>query len=105
MPVRIQWSRFDGPMPNNTKLITRNGQFGNPWVVGKDGTREEVVARFEALLADRSQYPDVVYPSDEEIAALSTYDHVACACNFDGRCHGDPLIDRIELLQALGGDR
>ncbi len=105
MPKRIQWTRFHGKMPANTALITRRSRFGNPWVVGKDGTREECVARFESMLADRSQYPDVDYPSDEEILALDAYDHLACACNYDGRCHGDPLIDRIELLRSLGGVR
>lgn len=105
MPKRLCWNRFDGPLPPNSKSIMRPGRLGNPWVVGRDGTREECVARFESYLTDRSQYPDINYPSDEEIAELAAYDHLACACNYDGRCHGDPIIERIELLKQLGGVR
>ncbi|MFY1686447.1 DUF4326 domain-containing protein [Plantactinospora sp. WMMB782] len=107
MAKRIRWNRFDGPLPANTKTIMRPGRFGNPWVVGRDGTREECVHRFDLFLADRSQHPELSYPSDEEIVRdLAGYD-LACACNYDGPCHGDPLIARIDLLQQLasGGGR
>ncbi|MEU8157999.1 DUF4326 domain-containing protein [Micromonospora sp. NPDC048986] len=106
---RIQWTRYAGqPLPPNTKLITRPGKYGNPWKVGDGATREDVVARFESYLADRSQHPEVAYPSDDEIVRdLDGYD-LACACNHHGPCHGDALIRHIHTLNLLattGGAR
>lgn len=102
---RIQWTRYAGqPLPEDTKLITRPGRFGNPWKVGPDGNRAEVINRFARFLVDRSQEPGIDYPSDEEIVRLGGLD-LACACDHSGPCHGDVLIARIELLKLVGSVR
>jgi hypothetical protein len=50
-PKRIQLRRTKGwKKPENTTVVTRNTRWGNPFVVGKDGTRAECVAKFAELM-------------------------------------------------------
>lgn len=50
-PQRIQRRRTKGwRMPPNTICITRPGPWGNPFVVGRDGTQAECVELYARLL-------------------------------------------------------
>ncbi len=61
----------------------RPGKWGNPFYIGLDGTREEVVAKFAAAIAD---WPD------EAFAELRGRDLLCCCAPLP--CHGDPLLAR-----------
>lgn len=69
------------------------GRFGNPFVVGQDGTREEVIERYAAWL---HKQPDL-------LALLPTLrgKRLGCWCK-PAACHGDVLA---QLADALPADR
>ena len=73
---------------NNTVLIDRRTRWGNPWRVGRDGSREEVIARYRADLWRRIRAGEVTL---EELAELDGC-WLACWCANDGHpCHGEVL--------------
>lgn len=67
--------------------IGRPSKWGNPFVIGKDGTREEVVAKYEEYIKSR---PDLMR-SLPELKGKT----LGCWC-FPYLCHGDILA---KLLQ------
>ncbi len=71
---------------NNTVLVDRRTKWGNPWRVGQDGTREEVIARYRADLWRRIRVGEV---SLEELAELDGC-WLACWCE-PLPCHGNVL--------------
>lgn len=64
--------------------VGRPSPFGNPFVIGRDGDRAAVIARYETWL--RSQ-PDLVERARRELRGRD----VACWCA-PAACHGDVLI-------------
>ncbi len=110
MPDRVRLSRrkgFDlqaaGKALNglDTVSVARPGPFGNPFVVGRDGTREECVRYFELMLS--GYFPVAAGPSiDEQRHARQTIldrleelrgKNLACWCRLDGKpCHADALL-------------
>lgn len=70
-------------VPRGAVYIGRSSIWGNPFVIGKDGSRDDVIAKFEAHL--RSQ-PDLM----GQLHKLAGKDLV-CWCA-PARCHGDVLV-------------
>ena len=70
----------------NTVLVDRRTKWGNRWRVGRDGTREEVIARYRADLWRRIRSGEV---SLEELAELDGC-WLACWCE-PLPCHGNVL--------------
>jgi hypothetical protein len=71
-------------LPAGAVYIGRPGKWGNPFVIGRDGTRGEVVTKYRAyLLANRAL-----------MAALPelTGKDLVCWCAPDA-CHGDVLLE------------
>ena len=64
--------------------IDRRTKWGNPFVVGKHGTREEVIAKFEAWL--RGQ-PKLLEAARRELRGKD----LVCWCH-PRPCHGDVLL-------------
>ena len=64
--------------------IGRPGPFANPFRTGADGTREEVIAKFEAWLLDQ---PDFVQRVKRELRGKV----LGCWCRPEKPCHGDVL--------------
>ncbi len=65
--------------------IGRPGPWGNPFVIGKDGTREEVILKYaEHLLAD----PALVARAKRELRGKT----LGCWCK-PHICHGDVLME------------
>ena len=56
---------------------------GNPFVIGKDGSRDDVIAKYETWLLGSGKLVD-------QLAALAGKDLV-CWCA-PARCHGDVLV-------------
>ena len=101
-PHRIQRRRAKGwTMPDNTVYVGRGSPWGNPFVVGRDGTRARCVELYELMLA--GYYCLTLTPSVK--AQMAVTDHVvanlaelrgknlACWCRDDGKpCHADVLL-------------
>ena len=70
--------------------IGRPSKWGNPFVIGRDGTRDEVIARYEAWLLEQP----------ELLAALPELAGKTLGCWCAPRaCHGDVLA-RLANAQA-----
>jgi len=84
---------------NNTVLIDRRTKWGNRWRLGRDGSREEVIARYRADLWRRIQAGEV---SLEELAELNGC-WLACWCE-PLPCHGDVIARAAEwAAEVLAG--
>jgi hypothetical protein len=97
-PRRVVLSRAKGwRMPANTVKIDRTTKWGNPFVIGKDGTREECIALYRRFVADNS----AIRRGDVLAARKLVAEHVdelkgknlACWCPLDGPCHADVLLE------------
>lgn len=64
----------------------QDGYFGNPFIVGKDGTREEVFAKYVDWLAEKTQ-TDPIFT--ERLLALKGK-ILVCFCS-PRLCHGDAI--------------
>jgi hypothetical protein len=73
--------------------IGRPSKWGNPFLLGADGTRPEVIAKYEAYIRNR---PDL-------LAALPELKGKALVCWCHPKpCHGGVLV---RLLDEQGGGR
>ena len=67
--------------------IDRRTRWGNPWVVGRDGSRAEVIARYRHDLWRRIRAGEIAL---EDLADLHRMTHYLCHCA-PRPCHGDVL--------------
>lgn len=67
--------------------IGRGSPWGNPFVIGPDGTREEVIKKYEDWIRTVSELLKRLDELDGKI--------LGCWC-VPKRCHGDVLIKLIE---------
>jgi Domain of unknown function (DUF4326) len=86
MPQRIQRQRRKGwRLPAEAVCMTRPGRWGNPFAIGKDGDRAQVLALFtEYARARLAEEPDWLEP-------LRGKD-LACWCAAEAACHADILL-------------
>lgn len=68
--------------------IGRPSKWGNKFVIGKDGTRAEVIALYEAWIR---QQPDLLN-SLEELSGKK----LGCHCKPNYACHGDVLLKLLK---------
>lgn len=79
--------------PPTAVYIGRGTKWGNPYVIGVDGTREEVIAKYEQYI--RNKY--------ELLADLGELDGKDLLCSCAPRpCHGDVLI-KLQKEHSKGG--
>lgn len=64
--------------------IGRPGKWGNPFIIGRDGTREEVIAKFRAYIQGRL---DLIQDLNEIQGKT-----LGCWCK-PHACHGDVLAE------------
>jgi hypothetical protein len=69
-------------------FIGRPSKFGNPFVIGEDGNRTEVIAKFEQYMRSHPDLQNYLKELDGRI--------IACWCRTDQSCHGDVYL---KLLQ------
>lgn len=77
------FNKYYGNAPANAIYIGRGSPYGNPYVIGKNGTREECIAKFEALIRANSHLVT-------HIKQLRGRD-LLCYCA-PRACHGDILL-------------
>ena len=85
---------------DNTVLIDRRTKWGNPFHIGRDGSREEAIARYRADLWRRIQAGEVTL---EELAELHGC-WLACWCE-PLPCHGDVLARAAEWAARVLAER
>ena len=68
-------------------LIDRRTKWGNPFVIGKDGTREEVIAKYAAWVPTQQHLMDSLHELKDKT--------LGCWCAPQA-CHGDVLIRLVE---------
>ena len=81
-PQVLNKKQLKGSVPNST-YIGRPSLWGNPFVIGKDGTRAEVVEKYECWLR---RQPSLMAQLDRLRGR-----HLVCWCA-PLRCHGDVLL-------------
>lgn len=94
MPKRIQRKRTKGwRMPEGAVYVGRPTKFGNPFVVGKDGTAEECIEKFREWLLPESGY--IQFEALRLAAHLADLEgkDLACWCALDQPCHADVLLE------------
>jgi len=102
-PRRIQLSRRKGfRLPPNTIVVARPSKWGNPFVVGRDGTREYCVHLYRALMsglicltckAEVAEQRTALDYAEKNIGKLRGK-NLACWCRDDGKpCHADVLLE------------
>lgn len=90
MPMVLNIHHLKGWIPPNAVYIgrARKGMppgWGNPFVIGKDGSREEVIAKYRAWLVAQ---PELVEKAKRELAGKD----LVCFCA-PHACHGDVLVE------------
>jgi hypothetical protein len=107
-PKRIKLSRAKGwRMPENAVKVERSTKWGNPFVVGEDGTRAECVELYRCLLSGLTCLSSKATADRQRAARDYALDHIdqlrghdlACWCPLNGPCHADVLL---ELANAAG---
>ncbi len=68
-------------------LIDRRTPFGNPFRIGRDGTREEVIEKFRVWLPKQAWLMDMI----EQLRGK----RLACWCKPEP-CHGDVYVEILE---------
>lgn len=85
--MAVLYNKRTHKIPPGTIYIGRGSPYGNPFVIGKHGTREEVCDRYEKEIL-----PGL------DIEPLRGKDLV-CYCT-PARCHGDSILKKLkETLQ------
>jgi hypothetical protein len=98
-PVRVQLRRLKGwRMPANTVKVCRPGRWGNQFIVGRDGTAAECVAKFRNhLMPFRHGGPMEDFLISEANIKAARSDlagkNLACWCAPDQPCHADVLLE------------
>ena len=76
-------NKYKNTAPSDAVYIGRPTKWGNPFVIGKDGTREDVIRKYEEWIVTQ---PNLMQALHE----LRNKDLV-CFCAPQG-CHGDVLL-------------
>jgi hypothetical protein len=72
-------------VPPGAVYIGRPSKWGNPFVIGRDGDRAEVLDKYRRWLAGQ---PDVIAAARRELAGRD----LVCWCA-PAACHGDILVE------------
>ncbi len=83
------WNKRDPNCPKDAIYIGRPSHWGNPYVIGKDGTREEVVEKYHRYASGR--FIDHHDTFADDLRELQGRDLV-CWCA-PKACHGDILLE------------
>ena len=79
------YNKTDYNVPEDAVYVGRPSEWGNPFRIGRDGTREEVIAKFEKIYV-----PAILKKKPDWLEPLRGKDLV-CWCAPEA-CHGDVLL-------------
>ena len=74
--------------------IGRGSIFGNPWVIGTHGTRDEVIDRYEEYFAEKLNSD----PAFKAAVLGAKGKKLGCFCK-PLRCHGDVICNYLNQLK------
>jgi hypothetical protein len=77
------WNKRGNGIPAGAVYVGRPSKWGNPFVIGRDGTRAEVIAKYRVHLGDSGLI--------EQIGELRGKDLI-CWCS-PAPCHADVLLE------------
>jgi hypothetical protein len=77
--------------------IGRGSKWGNPFAIGKDGTREEVVEKYRDYLWKKIVSREILIG---EILELDG-NRLGCYCS-PKLCHGNVLVDAVQWAKTKG---
>ena len=80
----------------NAVYIGRGGEWGNPFPINKDRTREEAVLEFKQWLWDKMEHSHTSPHAIHLVQQLNEKD-LACYCA-PLACHGDVLVAAIKWI-------
>ena len=75
----------------STKYIGRGSPFGNPYKIGRDGTREEVIEKFRKYFMSKPELQQMVR---DELQG----ERLGCYCK-PLPCHGDVFVEYLDSLE------
>lgn len=99
MSVTVVNRRTAGPVPNGTVriYIGRPSPLGNPFVIGRDGTREEVIRKFDNNLISCTPDTNTAWKEIHGIKQLAKTHNIELECWCAPLpCHGDIIKELIE---------
>jgi hypothetical protein len=82
-----------GKLPEGARYIGRPSRWGNPFKLGRDGDRDEIMANYAVWLDDKLK--DETFC--KELARLSKATALVCWCKPEA-CHGDQLVAAMKRL-------
>jgi hypothetical protein len=83
--------------------IGRGSIYGNPYKIGLDGTRNEVIKKYKDWIVSDRYIPTIYKPSIEEIKLLKGK-ILGCWCT-PKACHGDVLIELANTIKEQINDK
>ena len=102
MDKPVVHNKYHKTAPEDAVYVGRGTPFGNPYIIGKDGDRDEVCEKYERYLRSHSNLID---KAREELKGKD----LVCFCA-PKRCHADTLLEvsntlpTFKLLIAGGRD-
>jgi len=108
-PRRIQLRRAKGwRLPEGAVRVDRATPWGNPFVVGRDGTAADCVALYRRLLAGYLALTAATSIEDQRRARAHVLAHIgelrgkdlACWCRPGSPCHADVLLELAKQRHA-----
>lgn len=83
-----------GRIPKGAVYVGRPTIFGNPFVIGRDGTRDEVIEKYKNWFLEKIiNGPEFA----EAVRALKTASALICWCA-PKRCHADVIGEFLDSL-------
>ena len=86
--------------------IGRPSLLGNPYVIGKDGTRDQVIGLYRSWLWRQIELRSEVYQELRRLAEKANEEDMVLICwckhpKFPTGCHGDVVKRAIEWLHSI----
>ena len=103
-PLKIAVYNLEAGKPGGIcEYIGRPRTLGNPYVIGRDGTREEVIAEYKRWLWREMKAGGKVMAKMRELldTAQNTELKLLCHCK-PLPCHGDVIADALRWLDGGG---
>jgi hypothetical protein len=97
------YNKYHNTAPDGAVYIGRPSIWGNPYVVGKHGSRDQVVEMYSIWLSKQLQAPEFL----AEFESLASSPGLVCFCA-PKRCHGHALIEEMKrrrLVPVEVGDK
>lgn len=96
MTERLIFNRHHGDAPPNAVYIGRGSDWGNPYVIGPDGTREDVIRKYEVIV--KGAYGLMTTSNKERLSSLHGKP-LECFC-YPRPCHGEVLHKYAAMAKA-----